>query len=147
MAIWIGRDENKPLGPFDGVLIVLNIGNENFKSLPEKFVSSVRDAVGEAHAAGWLVLYLFDFNTVNPPPDEFDNMPEMDAYRRLKDVWKGKEEASFALLPTERNKEFLSLAGEIIVNKYWTITRKNAKIIGSCSIASEKTLMPLTEIK
>ena len=147
MAIWIDRDEKKPAGPFDGVLIVLNIGKENYKSLPEKFVQSVRDAVGEAHAAGWLVLYLFDSAIgAQPPPEEFDNIEGFDFYRRVQDVW-GRSAADFEPLPDKRMKEFVSLAESIRQYKGFLIQGKAAKVIGSCSIAGSKTLMPLVEIK
>ena len=146
MAVWVDRDENKPAGPFDGVLIVLNVGNENFKSLPKEFLQSVRDAVGEAHASGWLVLYLFDAFTAQPPPEEFDNIEGMDFYRRLQEVW-GRDKADFEPLPEKRMKEFLSLAESVRQYKGFVVQGKGVKAIGACSIAGSKTLMPLVEIK
>ena len=147
MAIWVDRNENKPAGPFDGVLIVLNVGVENFKSLPKEFLQSVRDAVGDAHAAGWLVLYLFDSAIgAQPPPEEFDNIEGFDFYRNMHDVW-GRNVADFEPLPDKRMKEFVSLAESVREYKGFVVQGKAAKIVGQCSIAGSKTLMPVVEIK
>ena len=145
MAVWLNKKE--VAGPFDGVLVVLNIGDGNYKTFSEKYIASVREAVNDAHAAGFLVLYLFDTIVgAMPPPDEFDNMEDMDFYRMMKDIW-ARDKADFAPLPNKRMEEFMGLVKSIKESKLFSIPGKGAKIIGSCSIAGSQTLMPLTEIK
>lgn len=137
MANWIGDKQDKR----NGCLLVMNIGNDNYEAIPNDFIEKVKDRVAEAHADGWMVLYVFD-DKVDPskPPEYFDDGQEMDAVRMMWDVC-GRRDSNFNLYPEQRLKEFNAMS-EAVVAAFEELMSANFALCGMCSIDGQKVLLP-----
>jgi len=139
MAEWIkGKTEER-----NGCLLVMNIGNDNIDSIPINYAEKIRERVNDAHANGWMVLYVFDSKTdPSKPPDYFDNGEEMDVVRMMFDVC-GRKDSNFNLLPELRLKEFNAIADFVIEHPDFDCLRSaNFAVCGLCSIDGDPVLMP-----
>ena len=151
MTIWVGQDPNEmsdpsAFGPFDGCLVVMNIGLETYNDvykLSPAYIEQVENCVADAHADGWLVLYLFDSDTgAQPPPEEFDVIEGMDFFRPM-GMTCGRKDSNFALLPDKRNEEFAEMKRQIR-SKFRA--GGETVFVGQCSIDSVKVLLPPTKV-
>lgn len=137
MAEFINRKDEY----FNGCLMVMNIGNDNYESLPKEFIEKISERVREAHADGWMVLYVFDDVTdPSKAPDYFDSQEEMDFVRMMWGVC-GRRDAVFALSPTQRLKEFNDISGHVI-EAFEELRSENFAVCGMCSIETQKVLLP-----
>lgn len=139
MAQWLGQKVEER----NGCLMVMNIGNDNFETLPDNYLNQIRDRVGQAHADGWMVLYVFDSATdPSKPPEYFDTAEEMDTVRMMFDVC-GRRDSNFNLIPEQRLAEFNAIATSIINHPaFETLRSENFAICGQCSIDGQKVLLP-----
>jgi hypothetical protein len=150
MTIWVGQDPNEisdpsTFGPFDGCLVVMNIGKETYgdvyKTSPA-YIEQVENCIADAHADGWLVLYLFDSDTgAQPQPEEFDFVEGMDFFRPMSSIC-GRKDSNFALLPDKRSEQFAEMKKQIC-SKFRVGSR--VVFVGQCSIDSVKVLLPPTK--
>lgn len=156
MAFWVGGAPGAPtqpaadeaFGPFDGVLIVMNIGRDNYRNLdmPKAYSEAVQDAVKQAHADGWAVIYAFDSKCgIDQPPDDWDFLPGHTHYRLMNDVC-GRRFADFSLLPTPRMDEFRAMFEHLKLHKAFNFQGNGQLLIGSCRIDQLPVLLPLTVV-
>jgi hypothetical protein len=142
MATWVDQHSE---GAFEGCLVVMNIGNENCSSFPAKYREDVYDAIANSHAAGHLVLYVFDNERgAQPPPDEFPQFEGMDVVRMGFDICNRKV-FEFSPDPSQRLAELGEFVSAAICNGKFSV-RGPRKIVGACVVGTEQTLLPLTEI-
>lgn len=136
---------------FEGALLVLNIGNNNYKSLPQEYLESLQDATRTAHASNWAVLWLFDPEEgVSPPPEEFEIFEDSD-FPRLADKVLGVPKLMFPFMPVERDCYIrgLILSMSDPLGQFFIDDKIRPKffVIGQCHIGKEKVLLPLTEVE
>lgn len=144
-VIW--ADEQKA-GPFDGVLIVMNIGKDDGVEpdpLPQHYFDSLSEAVAMAHARGHAVVYVFD-KGIMLPRDELGSMTGMDFYRLMHEAC-GKATADFDLNPDRRNQQFIDMVDSIFSHGAFTFVGKAAKITGICRIDGCEAIVPVTTLK
>jgi hypothetical protein len=144
MAVWI--DKNKS-SSYDECLMVMNIGQESITKVPVEYLETLRELLNKAHAAGHLVLYVFDNeNGAMPIPDEFDDIEGLDFVRMMFDVC-GRNDAKFSLDLNKRNKEFKAMADALISHAVFgqQIIGK-ITLCGQCYIDFEKVFIPAIDI-
>lgn len=127
----------------NGCLLVMNIGNDNYNDLPDNYVKTISERVNQAHADGWMVLYVFD-SEVDPsqPPEYFDSSEDMDKVRMFFDVC-GRRDSNFNLIPAKRLEEFNAIS-ECVINHpdFECLRSANFAVCGQCSIDGRKVLLP-----
>jgi len=141
-------DRPDTYGPFDGVLLVLNIGEDNYESLnlPQEYEDALQDALANAHADGWAVIYLFDnMRGVCNPPEHFEFTEEVDFYRLMRQTV-GTGEASFSRVASERAQQFESMLENIWKHQDFMFVGRSASIVGLCRVGGERVLFPVTAI-
>jgi hypothetical protein len=85
MAVWV--DEGPKPKPYEGCLVIMNIGQDNISDVPVGEKEKVVEALADAHAGGCAVLYVFDSDVgPMPQPEEFDFVAEMDVVRMGFDI-------------------------------------------------------------
>jgi hypothetical protein len=146
-TIWL---DEKPLEPFDGVLVVMNIGEENYEDIWQRdrdYATKVEEAVRSAHAKGWLVLFLFDDDWgVMPAPQAFDILEDQDFVRPTKMICKDLRDLNFSGDPNTRMHQFGDILCGIVAHKYWKFRKLKAQIMGLCTIEGVDVQHPLMEI-
>jgi len=142
--IWV----DKPgVPPFDGALLLFNVGNENYKSFPQEYLDKIQAATQKAHADNWAVLYLFDPEIgIGPAPEPFEFVESHD-FIRLADKVLGVPSLKFPFLPEERlcyiRGLLLSLEDPL---SQFSVKKDKFILAGQCYIGKEKVLLPLTEV-
>ncbi len=141
MANWIGQKEES----HDGCIMILNLGQDNIHQFSKQYVDALRERVALAHADGFMVIWAFD-DKVGPfkIPDDFDNIEGMSHVRMMFDVC-NRRDSNFALMPEERMKEFKAIE-QVMRNHEGFRWRGTFAIGGSCTIADQAVLMPVTEV-
>jgi hypothetical protein len=141
MSVWI---DEKPKYPFEGALIVMNMGQEDLEKFPPpaEYLASLVSEISEAHAAGRAVIYLFDKGT-SPIPEHLDWMDDMD-FRRLSSSL-GMPSLSFSLSVKERQRELEALATGARGQDDFVV-RGPVRIMGACLLDGERVLMPPVEV-
>lgn len=141
MPVWV--EERQEF--YNGCLMIFNIGQDNIYQFPKEYYEELRAKVADAHADGYIVIWAFDGNTGPfPIPDDFDNIESMDHVRMMFDVC-GRKDSDFALLPEYRMKEFQVIKETMSTHPdfHW---KGKFLLGGSCSIAGQKVLMPISEV-
>ena len=143
-VIWVDKPE---IQPFDGALILFNVGKGNYKSFPEEYFEKIREAVNQAHADGWAVLYLFDQEIVEGETPEELEFVEATDFVRLESKTIGVPSLRFPTIPEERicyiKGLLLSLDDPL---GQFSVKKEKFIIVGQCYIGKEKVFLPLTEI-
>jgi hypothetical protein len=145
--------------PFDGCLIVMNIGKDNYRDLKmsREYELCICEAIKRAHAAGHAVLYLGDsLHGVMAPPDEFPALDGADVPRLMAQACR-TQIAEFPANPMFRMAQFQEMARLVYSNsrnglllpllfseKSYEVGRW--RIAGSCTIEGVKVLHPVTTI-
>lgn len=146
MAVWADRDENAPEGPFDGCLVIMNIGVENFASFDKGYIERVLNAAADARASGWAILWVFNGELgVMRLPEEWEFMDGHD-YIRPMSVVCGRRDSNFPTLPDARKAEFKAMADAVFSHKSFRFLGKTMTLMGSCSIDGTPVLLPPTEV-
>jgi hypothetical protein len=139
---WVNKQE---YGPYNGVLIVFNIGKANYKTIPnmnEQYLSLVMSEVNSAHARGMSVLYLFDDEIpYSMPPDEFDFMEEFDHIRPSSMYG---ADLKFPLDYEARTTKMRKIAAEVFADTTFTFVSRQTRFIGHIHIDGDAVLMPRT---
>jgi len=150
--IWADQSDKRVCGPFDGLLMVLNVGNDSYppRGWSQAYEDALIEAMTQAHYDGWAIVYLFDHGT-SMPPTHFDFIEDMD-FLRLTNTYCGSRPASkgcdFSLLPQERDEEIAGIAAKIIQSPEFSFPgTPPVKVVGSCRIGGEEVLLPLTEVR
>lgn len=143
MTNWINI---RPIEKYNGCLLILNIGEENFGLLPEQYRESLKDWVSKAHAGGHITIYAFDADT-GPfrVPDLFDDIEGMDFVRMMFDVC-GRRDSNFSLSPSERAEEFKQIGEKIRTHDRYRFSPQDLNICGKCKIDGTEVLLPITAI-
>lgn len=131
-------------GPFEGCLIVLNITQEEL--LAEDFVKVLSEAVAQAHADGWAVLYLHDNDKGASPVPDFVPQAEGHDFPMLMSNVCSREKASFSLVPSKKNDEFQALFDNIMTLEGFCFEKNVGKLIGKCKLGGDDVMVPLTKI-
>lgn len=145
-AVW--ADEQR-FGPFDGALIVMNIGSDDpaGEILPEHYMKSLQEAVSKAHTKGWAVVYAFDSERgVAPPLFELDAIHGMDFSRLMHDVC-GLAKAEFDADPDARMSQFVSMTDRLFSHDAFSFASYGCEITGRCFIDSTQAIVPVTQIQ
>lgn len=142
-------DKPEQYGPFNGALLVLNIGQDNIDKLGirlgSNYYEELVEAIADAMADGWAIMYLFDSeHGVSEEPDGFEDHEDI-TFRRLLGKTCGMEVADFSLIPSERKKQFESMRKHLQEVEDLVVGDDMA-VMGSCKIGGDKVLMPLTPI-
>ena len=146
MAVWADKKEGAKYGPFDGCLMVMNIGEDTKHVMTPEFHEQLTNAVADAHASGWVVLWVFDNETgAMKLPDDWDVIEDMDFVRMMFDVC-GRKDSNFPTLPGARMEQFKAMAQCARSHNSFDIRGRATKIMGSCSIDGVKVLMPLIDV-
>lgn len=134
-------------GPFPGLLIVMNLSEENEGDLPLDYKNTITEQASAALAQGLHVLFLFDSDHLISQPPVF--MGVIEDYLSLRLSKSVGSELDFALMPKDRAKELQTLALRSIENlKENNIQVKSKPVIamGKCKINGTKVLMPPTHV-
>lgn len=143
MANWI---KGKAPDRFDGCLVILNIGQQNYSKVDSKYLGQLESHISDAIAMGHMILYLFDKETGGQPqPEIFDQAEGISNIRMLATITT-RTDANFKLMPKERMAEFKALAEEIRGNEDFQF-KGPTFICGSCKIDGMPVLLPKTEIE
>lgn len=141
MTIW--ADESKHQEALNGCLVVMNIGEENIATIPDKDRQEIIENIAHAHAGARAVIYLFD-SDIGPmgPPNEFDSIADMDGIRMAFNVL-GQRILSFSGNEVEIQVE-MKRAGEALKKDVQeTYLRFIGKVdfCGYCLINGKKTFL------
>lgn len=137
--------------PFDGALIILNIGEENIKrlSLSTEYMGKISEAIKFAHAKGHIVLYLFDTTCgVMPRPDDFPSLDGADASALLNTLTQFPN-TNFSENPIRRMATFREIAIRIFESgafPFSSLIQGAWRITGNCQINSTNVILPVTTI-
>lgn len=132
MTIWIGGKREV----YDGMLMALNCGDDRVGG---EFVADAAQAVAEAHARGWVVLYLFDEDGPRSPAGGLEFIEGHD-FVRVEDgkiSLPGDYEARRARL--EEMRERLSSDDE-----RYLVKGGSYGLLGACSMGGQEVLVPPT---
>ena len=141
-AIWVGESaEKNQWGPYEGLLIIMNVG-KTCPPVPVDYQDMLIDEVSQAHANGWLVVYVGD-KGVSLPEDYLDYIEDFDHIRLMHDFC-GRKEADFSILPDERAKELSAMAQHGFSRPHFSFQGTSARIVGRCKIGGKETLIPPT---
>jgi len=141
MPIWV---DEKSEGSFEGCLMILNLNPSNYNSCPKDYLEALNDNIGNAIADGWVVIFAYDDNTEPKIPDEITQMEGTTELRMMFDVC-GRRDSDFSLYPDERKAQFKAI--EKVMRTHPNIRfRGKFSIGGICSIASQRVMMPITDI-
>lgn len=149
-TVWADRDSDGPTisGPYDGLLLIMNIGDESNREspLPYDYDRSLREAMANAHASGWAIVYCFDKGTENPPED-FDFVDGQDHLRLMGETCK-RPEADFSGMPEARMGQLTAMA-QATFDKTDTFkfTQRAAMVAGRCRIEGLDALLPVTSLR
>ena len=148
-------DEPDRIEPFNGCLLVLNIGSENCDKIGmgKHFRTMLTEAVSEAHAAGWLVCYVFDNKLgSSPPPDFVDSAPEQDLVG-LSNKFFNVDAIELSLLPRERMRQLAQLIERISCQpspqgpQVLFVASFPAVATGLCKIDGDEVFLPPVKIR
>jgi hypothetical protein len=142
MAVWVDGPKQK----YDGCLVVMNIGQENIRNIPDGEKEEVVQAIAGAHAGGCSVVYVFDAD-IGPmgPPEEFDVIAGMDGVRMGFDVL-GMRTIEFSSNPDERHTQMEDVGKRVQECLKDTEMAFNGPVqfCGRCLIGGQKAFVPLT---
>lgn len=144
MMVWIGEmgERKQPLGPFDGVLVIMNVGSDAEPN--SDGMKAIWRAYEKALSKGWLIMHVFD-RGIEPPPwflGQVDghNLPCISS--RI-----GKEDFDFSFSPDERKAEFERISKVIFSDDEVKFARHPGfEIAGNCRIAGEDVVLPPIEL-
>lgn len=145
MTVWADK-QGGPAGPFEGVLILMNMGQDDLATSPmdSEYGIGLASAIAEAHAKGRLVLYVFD-RGMSPPPEYFDVIEGMDHLRLMAQAC-GRDVASFPYDAQARLWEFREMAAAAFSQKDFKFTGHAASIAGKCEIHGMQAFVPPTKL-
>lgn len=134
---WIDEEEG-PMGPFEGALVVLNVGEE--EELTES-MKPLKEAYDDALSKGWVIVHSFE-KGIEPPPWFFGQVEGHNLLclpQRL-----GRKDFDFSLLPTDRAAEFSEIGEALVEGNDICFTRKNieVKVTGRCRIDGSEVVLP-----
>jgi len=134
--IWI---KEEGMGPFDGLLIVMNIGEET--PVPSDYAIVMAGEIDEAYAAGWLVLHVYDKGISVPPDEAIEGMclPVLSSAC-------GEGELKFDLMPGKRLEQLKKMASHFWANSGLDFTSRNCKVMGRCLIDGAEVFLPPQQI-
>ena len=144
MAVWV--DEGPKPAPFNGCLVIMNIGQDNIHKVPVGEKEKVVDALADAHAGGCAVLYVFDSDIgPMPPPEEFDSVEGMDGVRMGFDVLNMRT-IQFSSDPDKQSAEMEALKERLKDRLKDTTLRFDGPVrfCGYCMVGEKKVFLPLT---
>jgi hypothetical protein len=143
MAIWVDEDEKAKVEPFNGCLIILNIGADTLSGLSADYITELKEHISNAHADGHVTLYIFDIDT-SPlkVPDDWDFIEGMDFIRMSFGVC-GRRDFNFKVDPEVRKKELSEMVNNLRVHFPF---HGSVSITGRCQIDSTPVVMPLVQI-
>lgn len=140
--------------PFEGLLMIVNLGEENFDdlNLSSDYIDSVSNAIRLAHAGGHAVLYLYDLaNAHLSKPTLFGELEGSDFSSLITTICPEIKKFSFK---KEYDEQLFKIASNIFNNgiepnvnfdqKYFETG--NIKITGIFTIAGQEQMLPVTEI-
>lgn len=133
------------LGPFEGVLILLNVGY-GFERIDKEYDRAIVEQINKAHAGNWLIVYASTGDVgVDEPPEHYDYIEERDLPRLI--TYCGRPDTNFDLMPGTRTEQFRRMAHAVLVNPELRFNpRFRAIIMGRCSIDRTPCLIPATEV-
>ena len=142
--VWVDKQDNPP---FEGALILFNLGNENYKAFPSEYFEKIKEAVNQAHADGWAILYLFDQEIMAMTPPEELEFVESSDFSRLANKTMGVPTLRFPFMPEDRlcYIKGLLLSLEDPLGQF-KIDGRDFIIAGQCYIGKEKVFLPLTKV-
>jgi len=144
MAVWV--DEGPKPKPYDGCLIIMNIGQDNISDVPAGEKEKVVEALADAHAGGCAVLYVFDSDVgPMPPPEEFDFVVGMDEVRMGFDVLNMRM-IQFSPGPDKQQAEMAALKDRLKERLNETTLRFDGPVrfCGYCMVGEKKVFLPST---
>jgi len=143
MAIWIDEDEKAKVEPFNGCLMILNIGADTLGGLNPDYVTELKEHISNAHADGLMTLYVFDVETgPSKVPEDWDFIESMDFIRMSFGVC-GRRDFNFKVDPEARKKELTEMVDSARVHFPFN---GPVSITGRCQIDSTPVVMPLVQI-
>lgn len=146
--------------PFEGCLIILNIGKDNYDSLKicGEYYDNVVEAIKHAHAKGFAVLYLGDVkHGTMEPPEDLPALAGADVSRLMGHAC-GLQLAEFPAEPNARMAIFGEIArllfergrqGALLPLTFTKDAYANGRwrICGNCTLDGEQVLHPVVEIQ
>lgn len=142
-------DEPKHRAPYEGCLVVFNIGQHNYNSLgmTKQFEEEFNQALADAHASGWLVYFVFDDKRgASLPPEHMNYFQDMDIVG-LSGKIIGKDTIDVSLLPDQRIIQFRDIIERIRSQPDIKILTSSAMVTGLCKIDGDEVFIPPTVIK
>ena len=139
---WIDK---KPIGPFNGVFVVLNLGEET--KVPPSYIEKIKEASSEYMASGFLTIRAYE-KGIEPIPWYLEDHEEHSIARLSSFL--GVNEFDFPLDPDKRISLFEDISKlvfgrleelEIILAKKSTFV-----IAGACKIGGQEVFMPPVKI-
>lgn len=138
-------DRQPVAGPFDGLLVIMNMPEGGFR---REYDEVVGEAIKQAHADGWLVMYVADGLTgLHRPPAHYDEVDGMDHFRLFSSLGISDE---FDYIPSIRMAQFGRMAEAIASRGQefgFPSRRLFAKVVGACKIGGVASLVPPTDVK
>ena len=142
-------DEPKAREPYEGCLVVFNIGEHNWHKIgmSKHFEETLTKAVADAHASGWLVQYVFDLGTeLSPPPDFLDSAPEQDL-TGISGKLLGMDFLDFSLVPSQRREQFKRIVERVSSQAGVKLLGSSVVVTGWCKIGGDEVFLPPTRVK
>lgn len=146
-TIW--ADQQKGHGPFNGVLFIFNLGCDNWtqEMIPREYEAGLCEAIANAHADGWMTLYVFDrMKGTSLPPEGLEFFEQMDFVRLSTAL--GLDSASFPLDPDARRVALSRMFHDFLernADEFVAVGRGAA--MGLCLVGGDKVLMPFCEVR
>lgn len=141
---WVGGNPLDRRDPFNGLFVVFNMGDRQVPRISKDFVKVIADSISDAHADGFLVVYLFEPNMAGDISDVFGSVEGMDT------TWFWSEEINLALDPEVRKKELEGIASRVVdgceKSGKFEFGGNKAAFCGLIRIDGEAVLMPRTEL-
>lgn len=128
--------------PWDGILIIMN-GDKNHLFTKDYF-GVLKEHIGNAYADNHAIIYLSD-PIEGPISEDLDFMDER-CFQRLPN-FAGRVNLDFDSSPKVRMQEFKSMIVAIRTRQDLKFLGNEVKILGSCKIAGQQTLIPPTVIR
>lgn len=138
-------DKPEKNGPFEGALVIFNIGSDNYESIsmPAEYEQYLCDSINDAIARGLAIIYAWDTDKgISLPPLGYEDRDDMVFTRLLADVC-GIQKADFDISPSERSTVFGHMAENLLSHKEFFFTSPYVGFIGLCRIDGTDVFMPL----